>query len=247
MGQENRKHKKWKIAMFIVAGILLAGMIACVVYVNDYYHAEDAALEVFQADGAIRVEQMDDRRIVFSPEKPTAGVIFYPGGKVEYTAYAPLLYELAEQGVLCVLIKMPCNLAVLDVNAADGIQDEFPEIEKWYIGGHSLGGSMAAGYAAKHTEEYDGLILFAAYSTANLSESGLKVISIYGSNDGVLNMEKYRENFANLPADTVEYIIEGGCHAQFGSYGRQKGDGVPAISGEEQRRIAVRYIMETFE
>lgn len=247
MEKGNRVHTKWKRALFIIAGILLAGIIACVVYVNDYYHADEIALEVFQADGAVKVEQMDDRRIVFSPEKPTMGLIFYPGGKVEYTAYAPLLYDLAEQGILCVLIKMPCNLAVLDMDAADGVQEEFPEIEEWYIGGHSLGGSMAAGYAAKHTEEYDGLLLFAAYSTANLRESGLKVISLYGSNDGVLNMEKYQQNFANLPADTKEYVIEGGCHAQFGCYGSQKGDGTPAISGEEQRRLAVQYIMEALD
>ncbi len=49
---------------------------------------------------------------------------------------------------------------------------------------------MAASYLGKHTDEYDGLILLAAYSTADLSDSDLKVLSLYSSNDGVLSMEK---------------------------------------------------------
>lgn len=142
------------------------------------------------------------------------------------------------------MVKMPCNLAVLDINAADGIQEDFPEVTEWYIGGHSLGGSMAAVYVAKHTDDYKGLILFVAYGTEDLSQSGLKVISVYGSMDGVLNMGKYEENRENLPEDTLEYVIEGGNHAQFGSYGSQKGDWTSAVSAEEQREAAVRLITE---
>ena len=107
--------------------------------------------------------------------------------KVENTAYAPLLHDLAEDGILCVLVKMPCNLAVLDRNAADSIPERFSEVTDWYIGGHSLGGAMAASYAAKHTDELDGLVLLAAYSTADLTDSGLRVYAAYGSEDGVLN------------------------------------------------------------
>lgn len=180
----------------------------------------------------------------FTPAKPVAGLIFYPGGKVEYTAYAPLLHSLAEQGVLCVLVRMPCNLAVLNIDAADGIQEEFPGIENWYIGGHSLGGSMAASYAAEHAEDYKGLILLAAYAAEDIGQSRLKVISVYGDKDGVLDMEKYTDNLKNLPEDMEEHIIEGGCHAQYGSYGTQKGDGIPQISGKEQMEITAGLIIE---
>ena len=109
-----------------------------------------------------------DFGLVFLPEDPKRGLIFYPGGKVEETAYAPLMREAAENGTLCVLLKMPLRLAVLDVNAADGIQTAYPVVKNWYISGHSLGGSMAASYAAKHTETFQGLILLAAYSTEDL-------------------------------------------------------------------------------
>ncbi|MBQ3601265.1 MAG: alpha/beta hydrolase, partial [Lachnospiraceae bacterium] len=112
--------------------------------------------------------------------------MFYPGGKVEYTAYLPLMNSLAEEGILCVLLKMPFNLAVLDMNAADGIQEQFPEIENWYIGGHSLGGAMAASYLETHANDYQGLILLGSYSTADLSTTELEVLSIYGSEDTVL-------------------------------------------------------------
>ena len=93
---------------------------------------------------------------------------------------------------------------------------------------------MAASCAAKHPEEFDGLLLLAAYSTADLSDSGLQVLSLYGSEDGVLNREKYEKYRANLPADTRETVINGGCHAGFGAYGPQKGDGAPRITRAEQ-------------
>ena len=162
---------------------------------------------------------------------------------MEHTAYAPLLRACAEQGLLCALVRMPGNLAVLDANAADGLQEKYPEITTWYIAGHSLGGAMAANYVAAHSDEYSGLILLAAYSTKDLNQTPLRVLSIYGSEDGVMNRESYQKNWANLPTDTAEVILEGGCHAQFGSYGSQDGNGTPTISGEEQIRQTVEAIV----
>lgn len=238
------RNKIWKIMLAAVCGSILLLCFVGSVYVSDYYHADKDALEALEGDGAVTVEQIRDDRIVFAPARPVAGMIFYPGGKVEYTAYAPLLHYMAEQGVLCVLVRMPFNLAVLDIDAADGIQEEFPEVEGWYIGGHSLGGSMAASYAAEHAEDYKGLILLAAYAAEDIRQSGLRVMSVYGDKDGVLDMEKYMGNLKNLPGDMEEHIIEGGCHAQFGSYGLQKGDGIPQISGKEQREMTAGLIME---
>ena len=238
------RSRKWKAVLFVTCSILTLLLLVCVIYVSDYYHADDTAMDALVTDEAVEVNQNLEDMIVFMPEKPVAGLIFYQGGKVEYTAYAPLLHSLAKQGMFCVLVRMPCNLAVLDINAADGIQEMFPEIENWYIGGHSLGGSMAASYVAKNAEEYKGLILLAAYSTEDISQSGLDVLSVYGSRDGVLDMEKYDGNLVNLPEGMEEYEIEEGCHAQFGSYGSQEGDGIPGISGEKQREITVRCIME---
>ena len=234
----------------ITASVVLALTVivgACAIYVGDYYRADTDAIEVFAQTSAVAVETLDDGTLVFKSENATKGFIFYPGGKVEYTAYIPLMQACAEQGILCVLVEMPFNLAVLDMNAADGIQEEYPQIEDWYIGGHSLGGSMAASYLEKNAEDYEGLILLGSYSTADLSETDLDVLSVYGSEDLVMNREKYNENKSNLPDDCTEIIIDGGCHAYFGMYGAQDGDGTPTITNEEQIRLTVENIVKMME
>ncbi len=220
----NMEKRKRRILLAVVAAVL-ALVLGCGFYVNNYYRAEITAMEV---PPHVFVEAADDR-MVFLPEKPEAGLIFYPGGKVEFSAYAPLMARLAEENILCVLLKMPLNLAVLDMAAAEGIPEQFPEVERWYLAGHSLGGSMAASFAGKHADDYAGLILLASYSTEDLTETGLPVCSLYGDQDGVLNLEKYREYRVNLPEDTQELVLEGGNHAGFGSYGPQEGDGVSSL------------------
>lgn len=231
----HKKHPVLRRVLLALLALVAAACIAFGVYVSDYYHADPMAEDALLSDAVVTVTEQDGGWI-FAPEAPTAGLIFYPGGKVENTAYAPLLHDLAADGILCVLVKMPCNLAVLDMNAADGILESFPAVTDWYIGGHSLGGAMAATYAAKHTDTLDGLVLLAAYSTADLTDSGLRVYATYGSEDGVLNREKYAADHSNLPADTTETVISGGCHAGFGSYGVQKGDGTPSLPAEEQQQ-----------
>ena len=116
----------------------------------------------------------------------------------------------------------------------------------FYIGGHSLGGAMAANYAAKHPDKIEGLVLLAAYSSKPLPED-LSVLSVYGSEDGVLNRNKYEENKANLPADYQEIEIAGGNHAQFGNYGKQRGDGTASISAQEQQKATVDAILSFWE
>lgn len=242
MGQ--KKQKKWKRAIIILVVVMLTLVIGGGIYVNDYYHADAEALQAAEHDEQIIVTQQGDGSISFEPQdiEASTGLIFYQGGKVQYEAYAPLMRACAERGILCVLVKMPFNLAVFDIDAADGIQQQYPQIENWYIGGHSLGGSMAASYLGKHTGEYKGLVLLAAYSTENLSETGLHVISVYGTEDQVLNMDKYEQYRENLPPDLTEKVIDGGCHAYFGSYGVQDGDGIPTISREEQIQITADTI-----
>ena len=234
--------KRSRIILSVCLAVLFVFGVGGYAYVSDYYHADETALEAMAyLTDSVQVEQ-DGDVIWFVPEDPTAGLIFYPGGKVEHTAYAPLLRACAEQGILCALVRMPGNLAVLDANAADGLRQKHPEITAWYMAGHSLGGAMAANYAAAHAEDFNGLILLAAYSTKDLAGTTLRVLSVYGSEDGVLNRESYEKNWSNLPADTTEVVLDGGCHAQFGSYGPQDGDGIPSISGEEQVRQTAEAI-----
>ena len=240
---DKRKRKKFILKMSIVLTLtILAG--ACIMYLNDYYHADKEAISAFLPQGTMWKEEPDGT-IVFEPEGAKKGFIFYPGGKVEYTAYIPLMQACAENGILCALVEMPFNLAVFDISAADGIQKEYPEIEDWYIGGHSLGGAMAASYLDDHAADYEGLILLGSYSTTDLSNTDLTVLSMFGSADMVMNHEKYEGNKSNLPSNFTEFVIDGGCHAYFGMYGAQDGDGTPAITNEEQIRVTAENIVET--
>lgn len=223
--------------------VLVVIFSACAIYLGDYYKADRNAISAFSQKSSVLKEETDNM-VICKPENPSAGFIFYPGGKVEYTSYEPLMEACAEKGILCVLVEMPFNLAVFDVNAAECIQEKFPEIKSWYIGGHSLGGSMAASYLGENINSFDGLILLGSYSTVNFSATDIDVLSVYGSEDKVLNQEKYNENKQNLPADYEEFEIAGGCHAFFGMYGAQDGDGNPAISNEKQIEITAEKIGE---
>ncbi len=236
--------KKRRVLLSVTAAVLSILMLLTLVYLNSFYPAASEALSVLeQEDVTVREGQ-----IVFRPQgEAKAGLIFYPGGKVAPEAYAPLLDALAERGVLCVLVKMPFHLAVLSPQRADGIQEQFPEIERWYMAGHSLGGAMASSYIAGHTDRFRGLILLAAYSTADLSGSSLDVLTVYGSEDGVMNRDSYAKYASNLPADRTELVIDGGCHAYFGAYGPQDGDGTPTISAGEQLAQTVEAILHLME
>jgi len=117
----------------------------------------------------------------------------------------------------------------------------------WYIGGHSLGGAMAASYAADHADELDGLLLLAAYSTKDLSDSDLAVVSLVGSEDGVINRDKLAKYADNLPKDTtVDIQFAGGNHAYYGNYGEQDGDGKAGISREEEQATVVDAVVEAW-
>lgn len=241
-----KNKRKRLIGLTAVAVVLVAIAAACVIYVSDCYPADILAILSSPHYENVTQEVLDEDLVgaAFVGEEADVGFIFYPGGKVDDLAYWPLMEACAAEGMVCVVVQMPFNLAVLDIKAADGIQEMYPEIEKWYIGGHSLGGSMAASYLEDNVEEYEGLILLGSYSTADLSETDLKALSIYGSEDRVLNREKYAENKLNLPDDFTEVVLEGGCHAYFGMYGAQEGDGTPTISNEEQIEQTVAAIAE---
>ena len=201
-------------------------------------------ISTFNTSDIVKKSILDDNTIVYSVDNVNKGLIFYPGGKVEYTAYEPLMRKLASKGILCILVKMPFNLAVFDVNAADGIQTKFSYIENWYIGGHSLGGAMAASYLSNNSLNFDGLILLGSYTTSDLSQTNINIISIYGSEDKILNCKKYNESKSNLSTNFFEYVIDGGCHSYFGVYGMQDGDGTPTISNEQQIMLSSDLISD---
>lgn len=192
---------------------------------------------------AVDMEKRSDDWRVFHPagEMVTTGFIFYPDGLVHPEAYDAFARAIAAQGYLVVVPPMPLNLAVLAPNTAQQIIAAFPEVRRWAIGGHSLGGAMAAQFVATHPTAAQGLALWAAYppDNASLATWNGQVVSIAGTLDGRATPATIEASKPLLPPSTRFVVIEGGNHAQFGDYGPQRGDNPATISAEEQRRQAV--------
>lgn len=232
------KGKKIVLLTLIIVCILVGGFVW---YVTDYYHVVDLESAMAETE-LVRIAKIDIGYWYDGPGEENA-LIFYPGAKVQEVAYAPILKMLAEQGVDCFLIHMPCNLAFLGVDRANSIIETY-QYKHWFLAGHSLGGAMAACYASENNDKLDGLIFLAAYSTKNLTGTELDILSIYGSEDKVLNMEKLISSRRFMPDCFREYCIEGGNHAGFGDYGAQKGDGTASITVKNQQDMTVAKILE---
>jgi dienelactone hydrolase len=207
------------------------------------------ALAALQSDQQTLVE--DSRWLVFRPQMsiPTTGLILYPGARVSPQSYAPIARSVAAQGFLVVLVPMPLNFAFFAPDRASDVIAAFPLVEHWAVGGHSLGGAMAAQFAHDHPQSVDGLLLWAAYppSNAPLTSQQLAVTSVFGTRDGLATLEDINASRSLLPESTTWVAINGGNHAQFGWYGEQRGDQPAEISREEQQAQVVDATLSLLE
>lgn len=250
------KQQGKRIGGWLVVVILILITFA-LVYYGSPFHAIDGSVEPVESDDRIRVEQTSEGYLLEPANaESTTGLVFYPGGKVHPDAYVASLAPIVrEENVTVVIPEMPLNLAIfdlvlsrarLDPDEATVAIDRHPDIETWYVGGHSLGGAMACRYARNNPGTVDGLILYAAYCDKDISESGLAVLSVTGSDDAVLNREKYQQNQKLLPEDATLREIEGMNHSQFGSYTGQPGGQPAAISfgaaHEQLNEIVINWL-----
>lgn len=178
--------------------------------------------------------------LIFRPKgsEPQVGLALYPGGRVDPRAYAPAAHALAQRGYLIVIVPMPLNLAFFRPSAASQVIDAFPGVTRWAVGGHSLGGAMAARFAYRSPGKAAGLVLWASYPAASddLSGRGIAATSVYGTRDGLATLDKINASRPLLPPSTIWVAIEGGNHAQFAWYGPQAGDNEATISRTEQQQ-----------
>ena len=236
----------WKVSS-ARAGLLIAGavLLGLLVYLKPL-SATQIALDALDDGGGVTVE-VSRSAIRLSPtdDPRSTGLAFYPGAKVDPQAYAHVLRPIAEAGFPVVIFKQPYNLAILDPNAANAvIGDPDDAIDRWAVGGHSLGGAMASSYAETDRDELVGLLLWAAYPVNDMSDRvGLAVMSVYGTNDGLATPADIDERRPDLPASTEYVAIDGGIHSFFGDYGLQRGDGTPGTTrADAQRQIAAASI-----
>ena len=221
---------------YIILIIILIIMLGFGIYVSDYSHSDSTALSYINGSSNVSITHESNGLFIDGKGNDTA-LIFYPGAKVEYSAYLPLMNQIASQGVDVYLVQMPFNLAFFGQNSADDIIKN-SNYSHYIMSGHSLGGVAASGYASKH--DVDGLVLLAAYPSEEIDKPTL---SIYGSEDKVLNLKSYNDAKPLIKANFTEHIINGGNHAQFGNYGLQKGDGNAGINSTLQQNETASEII----
>lgn len=234
---------KSRIAISVLIILVVAGLFIWK-YLTPYAPAEEAETALISS-GEVTVEQ-NENWISFEPSiTKGASIIFYPGALVKPEAYSPLAKSIAAAGHPFYIAKMPLNLAVIKGDAADEIIRVHPK-QSFVLGGHSLGGVMASRYAIEHADQLEGLFFLASYpdEKGSLRETTLSVLSVVGTEDQVIDRDSYNKGRSYLPDNTVYSSIVGGNHAQFGSYGPQKGDGEATISEEEQQNDTVRAMLD---
>lgn len=226
----------------IAAGLLAIAVIGFLVWALTPLGPDATALAALDGGRGVAVAE-DDVGFTFTPTGeaggPAIGLVLYPGGRIDPRSYAPLAAEIARRGYTVVVPKVTLNLAVFEPNAAGPVIEAHPEVARWAVGGHSLGGSMAARYAFR-AENASGLVLLASYpaGSSDLSKKDLAAVSIVGTLDGLVSKADIENSQALLPPSAAFLKIEGGNHAQMGSYGAQPGDSPATIPPEEQWRQA---------
>lgn len=236
-----KKGIKW---LFIsIVSLIIIGFISFFVWASATYTPSE------QLQSLVNIEQfITDDALIMAPEDGNRiGMIVYPGAKVENTAYSYYAQGLMNEGYTVIVPQMPFNFALLSSSKATTYIEQFPQINEWIVGGHSLGGVAAAMYAAKH--DVEGLILLAAYPSAStdLKQASFPVLSLYAEHDGLTTLADIEASKALLPSHTVFTEIIGGNHAQFGMYGEQSGDGIATISAVEQQEAMIQYTLEWLE
>lgn len=244
---QRHKPSKPRVLLRRIAIVVLAAVavltVAFLAYASTYSRATPRAEAALAGSDDVTVTQTSTGYLFDGPGTDDA-LVFYPGGKVQCEAYAAQLLAIAQRGTDVFLVRMPLNFAFLDMDATDGVIDsDAYHYQHWYVGGHSLGGAMAAVYAADHTDQLDGLVVLAAYPTKSLRSPGFRMLSVYGSEDG--QADKLTSHADLRPDDYTEVVIQGGNHAQFADYGTQDGDGTATISAEDQQEQTAEAVEES--
>lgn len=240
--------RRLKIVIAVITLAIAIPLIGFAVWAYTPPSPMPEALVALQSDANVAVATQP--WLIFTPtnsQKPV-GFIFYPGARVDPVSYAPAAHALAADGYLTVIVPMPFNLAIFGSGLASDVIGHYPSISFWVVGGHSLGGVMAARYAYDHPSSVKALALWASYpdTSNNLSSANISVISIYGTLDGLSSPDKINASRALLPPNTIYVPIIGGNHAQFGWYGPQSGDNNATISRESQQSQIVNSTIAFF-
>lgn len=235
-----KKGQIGKVILIIFVTILLLSVGYGTYYFTSSYAPTQAEQDLFS-----KTKAENKKNWIYFPAatNATTGIILYQGAKVQPESYTTLALQLNKAGFDVFLAKMPYTWSFLNINLAGEIIAAYPEMQNWYLGGHSLGGTMAAQYAKQpeNRKKINGLFFLASYPATDFSPTELPMLFIFGSNDGLItaeDREKYLVNQSKA-SENKTIVIKGANHAQFGVYGKQPGDKDATISvGEQQKQIA---------
>ena len=246
MRQRIKKSRILKWSLRVLAVVIIGALIWGIQWATYARPPLPEAIDALESDDLVTV--MQEPRLTFSPiqNMSNTGFIFYPGGRVDPRAYASLMKSIASDGYLVVVPEMPINMAVFNSNIADEIIADYPEIDRWVIGGHSVGGVAAAQYTDNHPEMIGGLAIWASYpaDSTDISDLEIPAISIYGSREVRVNDESVEARQHLLPADTRYIVIEGGDHHQFGSYQIKPEDHLATTSRASQQQQIIQATLD---
>lgn len=234
----------------LVAAILI-GVVAVVAFIQLSGGQAEALPEAESAlvsDESVAVEL--EPWITLTPsERARTGFILYPGARVDPAAYAPSARAIADQGYLTVIVPMPFGIAALGADKATDVMEAFPEVERWVVGGHSIGGAMAMQYTDDNVDRVAGVALWGAYPSPDddISTEPVLGVSVYASEDGLSTVEEIEDTAQYLPQGTDFVLIEGGNHTNFGLYETQDGDGVATIPPAEQQSQTVAATLKLLD
>lgn len=256
-----KKLKLWQKFVLAIVSLFILAIVTFLVWASFVSKAESINLETFfdQNKDLIAVSDYptywelspknNDCSDDICRKSLNTGIIFYPGAKIDPQAYF-YKFDFLTNGkpfkTKLFITKPPLHLALFGINQADEIIKMNPEINTWTIGGHSLGGAMSCEYAKSHPDKITQLLLIGTYCGSSLHETNMKVLSIHGSEDGVLTPEKVAENMKNLPDSVKDFSISGMNHAQAGNYGAQSGDKVATKSDEEVKAEIIEIMKNEF-
>jgi len=241
--------------------VILTILIAILIFSCSYLPSDEDL-----ANTIIYHETPDYISLSTNNEQDNIGFMFLPGGLVDPHAYLTLMERVVSDSINVIILKYSANLAILELSKYKKFISEFPGIDSWYIGGHSLGGIAALSAVNDDPTLFDGLILLGSYPSEGFAipDWEKQVLSIYAENDQLSTVEDVTAAVSYLPParfisdidqldtlnanipGTLYYCILGGNHSQFGDYGFQNGDGAAEISVEEQHEeihsAIIKYI-----
>ena len=233
MNKRIRKKKIWMIAAIVIAVMLL---VAAFFYTPALPEAAEIAKQMKDVDGDL-----------YFYGDSGVGFIIYPGAKADERSYAYIAQQLNAEGHTAVIPNIPLHMSVWGPEQGLEIIEDNPEVEKWFLIGHSLGGLPISQIAAKQPEKLEGIAFVASLMICDLSDTDLSAIRITAEHDGVMPDKMMESNLDYLPENSTSVMIEGANHNQFGAYWHPGFDGKATITWKEQQDQMISLILDFFD